>query len=712
MIKKRVIATFFIVSLVMILYSQFAYSICPKPDYKPYELRNHLDEIVYDFLVDPESSPYYSDTPPHTQELLDLINFYRSEKERLRITDCEVVGSKSNLVVSEIMAKTIPTVAECGDGADNDRDGKFDMYDQGCTDRFDNKEANCGDKVCQVSESCNSCASDCGSCGCIEMEGIIDSSMGTQCGDENFDLRADINKNGYINFHDKNQFRAEKTRSSCDSMLDDTRDPCIQQSLQCEGKGDVLIDTSISLADASLIYSYPLSRGGSRFLDEVQYYNADVDNDGTVTYQDAELIENYALTGEGRFPACKEHSIIQSIDVTSGGTLAHSGGFPPPEFEIFVAVSDVDFEIFGEVVSESEEIVKTFQLTKDELNFDLPDQDVFVGKLVMDNVAHGTYTIKVRAETPQGFFDVDEVTIELLENLCKELIPGHNNAAADRLNLVFAGINYLDGGQIPGVGPVTGVDLVTMVGEEFVDALFTFEPYNGQKQKFNFWYVDEIGFTVDKPASGEPRDGLRVGRTLTRECGVQNIYAYHLYNNNFRSSAKPGPGGYVFWSVPFSTIRNEFGLHSKIATGVHETGHLIGLLGDEYITFTTSVGTISNWLFFKGPNSFRDSQDFSQDGDTTVAECLQDTHWKEMIGNGCGQEGIVDCFESIEPVRCKENMQCWDEVSCFEGAWYKYDIFRSTYNSIMRASSLDYSFGPVGEFYTQEQLDRYSGEVE
>lgn len=156
--KKRIICIIFIIFILMILSSNVAFPICPKPEYAPYELRAHIRAIVFDFLSDPASSPYT------TNEILDMLDFYRAEKDKSLVDNCDVSGARSVMLISNILAKSIAIVVECNDGFDNDIDGKIDLDDAGCADLFDNDETNCGDSVCESSESCLSCDSDCGGC--------------------------------------------------------------------------------------------------------------------------------------------------------------------------------------------------------------------------------------------------------------------------------------------------------------------------------------------------------------------------------------------------------------------------------------------------------------------------------------------------------------------------------------------------------------------
>ena len=59
---------------------------------------------------------------------------------------------------------SLQSFVECDDNIDNDGDTFIDLNDAGCTDRLDADETNCGDSVCEGSEGCLFCSSDCGIC--------------------------------------------------------------------------------------------------------------------------------------------------------------------------------------------------------------------------------------------------------------------------------------------------------------------------------------------------------------------------------------------------------------------------------------------------------------------------------------------------------------------------------------------------------------------
>ena len=106
MISKNKLIVVSIVSFIfLMLFANYAYAECPMSEYSPYQLRAHLRTIITGFLSDPSSptSTYTKD------EILDLLEFYRKNKDKQLIpdADCSTRGSITATEIYKILKKTI-----------------------------------------------------------------------------------------------------------------------------------------------------------------------------------------------------------------------------------------------------------------------------------------------------------------------------------------------------------------------------------------------------------------------------------------------------------------------------------------------------------------------------------------------------------------------------------------------------------------------------
>ncbi len=163
MIKTKLIIIIFVLSILFSLSANFVFSDCPSTIETPHKLRSQLRSLILGFLSNPSLSPYTVD------EIRDLLDFYRSEKDKPLITNCDALGSRSNTRITAILDKTLDLTGECNDNIDNDNDGFIDFdgkgipsnIDPGCSGEFDNDETNCGDNICEGGENFISCRLDC-----------------------------------------------------------------------------------------------------------------------------------------------------------------------------------------------------------------------------------------------------------------------------------------------------------------------------------------------------------------------------------------------------------------------------------------------------------------------------------------------------------------------------------------------------------------------
>ncbi|MEA1929420.1 MAG: M64 family metallopeptidase [Patescibacteria group bacterium] len=276
---------------------------------------------------------------------------------------------------------------------------------------------------------------------------------------------------------------------------------------------------------------------------------------------------------------------------------------------------------------------------------------------------------------------------------CAELYAGHNNANANRINLVFEGVKY------------SNLNDFLKVIRNFVDlnsvnsqpGLLGQEPFRSNKHLFNFWYVDEINTCYKRNAScGE------VAIDFFNVCQLPNKYYIRLFNRfdpDGVESWNPDLREPWIWAIT-PNINNAPAVNARHFL-VHEFGHFFSSpslnstywgLRDEYGGETRAL----EYDFFRRagkilPNIYIDQET------TTRSQCLEGAPWREFIGDGCGQPGVVDCVESYtqpeidpreyESVQCRAGVplaECYREVSCFEGAMrVEKNVFRPTFKSIM-----------------------------
>ena len=155
MIRKKLMTISFVLVIFLILSANLVFSDCPAKIDTAYEFRSQLRTIILNFLSDPSSSPH------NINEILDLLDFYKNEKDKTLITNCNTQGSRTGTEITTIMEKTIVFQTQCDDNEDNDGDGKIDLNDAGCASLSDGDETNCGDNICEGPETCSTCSLDC-----------------------------------------------------------------------------------------------------------------------------------------------------------------------------------------------------------------------------------------------------------------------------------------------------------------------------------------------------------------------------------------------------------------------------------------------------------------------------------------------------------------------------------------------------------------------
>src|SRR3989338_3355828 len=164
---NKPIAMIFISVIFSALFAGFALSACPSMVDTPNELRSELRAIILDFFSDPLSSSYT------TNEILDLLDFYKNEKSSVLIDTCDNTGTKTNTPITTILEKTIDFQEECTTPGETRSCGKSDVGEcsfgtQSC--QSNNQWGNCIGEIAPSVEICDGKDNNC--------DGTIDENCG------------------------------------------------------------------------------------------------------------------------------------------------------------------------------------------------------------------------------------------------------------------------------------------------------------------------------------------------------------------------------------------------------------------------------------------------------------------------------------------------------------------------------------------------------
>lgn len=155
---------------------------------------------------------------------------------------------------------------------------------------------------------------------------------------------------------------------------------------------------------------------------------------------------------------------------------------------------------------------------------------------------------------------------------CQEVIKNGNSA--DKLDLVFVGDGYTDYASLK-KDILKLVEPTGRASGRAIDGLFTVSPFKEKKNKFNVWMVLAPDYKYQKDGRPVVGDYQRFVRTCERDSVVVLSYA------NYRSFAYhptiKSRGG-----VAYVSPRRESAIH-KGRLLLHEVGHSIGDLADEYV---------------------------------------------------------------------------------------------------------------------------------
>ena len=274
------------------------------------------------------------------------------------------------------------------------------------------------------------------------------------------------------------------------------------------------------------------------------------------------------------------------------------------------------------------------------------------------------------------------------ESQCREVMINGN--PKDKLDIVFVGDGIDDYGKLGSI-----VNLVMDFDGKY-NGVFSVSPFKENKHNFNVWMV--IAPDYEYGANGEPvlEDFQRFVQTCERDTVV--IPTGKTYRPFAFFPTDGARGGIVYLSLGFLAIRSpEFAIENSGRLLLHELGHAIGGLTDEYVEY--GVG----------------SRDLS-----TVVNCAPNLEaakerWGDLVGEEevdyyTGVKGVPGTKYYKSPAATIPELGAFPDGSDWSdgGCSYDWKNIRPTIGSFMNnqfEEGVDY--GPVNERQLTKQLEGF-----
>ncbi|MBI5389442.1 hypothetical protein HZB01_03620 [Candidatus Woesearchaeota archaeon] len=262
---------------------------------------------------------------------------------------------------------------------------------------------------------------------------------------------------------------------------------------------------------------------------------------------------------------------------------------------------------------------------------------------------------------------------------------------AAKHDIVFVGDGFTDYEQLK------KLILLIMDYDGRLNGVFTVSPFKESMNTFNVWMVTAPDYKHDDMGEPDHEDYLR----FVKGCDMDTVIV--ASRSTYRPHAffpTDGPrGGTVFLSLGFLAIRSpEFAVMNTGRLLLHELGHAIGGLADEYVEYGKGTRYIEN-----------------------AVNCAPDLatakkRWGDLVG-----VGGVDYYTGVKDVPgtkyYKSPAETVPELGRFPdgsdwsdgGCSYDWNNIRPTIGSLMNNQfDLDYNYGPVDEQQLRKKLAEYT----
>ena len=342
-----------------------------------------------------------------------------------------------------------------------------------------------------------------------------------------------------------------------------------------------------------------------------------------------------------------------------------------------------------------------------------------------------------------SFWDILLLTSKKKLANCSELYSGNVASDSSKFNIVFIGNGFRTIEDLKSAAKrVIDMD-GTSSSETISYGLMQIPIFKNNKNKFNFWYIDYTKSFSSKDSATVWKELYNFDLIKSCQDILPNrvipvfIYPAQVISNEKRNDCNSQMNEmdclsgfyqrdkwcvwdglnnecnvleypYASYGRYYVTLSDCIDLESNCNgedypnlqnNNIHELLHTIPCLGDEYGTFGNNPQLISMQpIEF---NSLLTSNANLQFYVGNYEQCIANAPWinEGYLGNGCGNDGTVDCFDEskcnqpikfvngidTQPGCCISGKDCTMEIGCFEGGVYTdKGIWRSSSSSVLR----------------------------
>ena len=298
----------------------------------------------------------------------------------------------------------------------------------------------------------------------------------------------------------------------------------------------------------------------------------------------------------------------------------------------------------------------------------------------------GLYSLTVQDRANNPILDLLQQELQVIlpsKQECHNLI---NNQGAP-INIVIVAVGYQD--ELFNINEVIDYE-----GDD--QGLFSVEPFRSNKESFNIWYVLEQDYLGEANYDNGLPSELKTGFEMITACNKKNQFNLIVFDNQKYSHHD---------QLGYGTVGYSYALHNPTnppVIALHEFVHGFSELQDEYDQYL--IGEDIGLGQCYQTDTVDCSDNICVETVQSYQDCLEKSPWSDMIGDGCGKEGVLDCAIT-DPNHDLE-------VNCFLGCGGKQNLYRSNFANGMRDFKAPFRLGKVNEKIVCERIKEFDNQAD